>query len=242
METKIDSKLSGSTVAIIGAIITAIAGIITTIVTISAPIIDKRLAIEATQTKEAFVIETTRVAGIAIQPEVTPTPVTLAMVTDDSSQAEQSILSATQGTAPTQTKQPIPTAAPAFTPTPAIAENSAPSETMLKVGENWDVGNGIIVQLTDMEYPSANEVHIKFAFTNTSKRVIKVTLAHNRDVKLTDDKANVYKWASEFTWEVNIQPGTTRKDEVKRRGDVSLAKYFIVKLELPGIGSAQWKE
>lgn len=240
MEEKTDNKLSGGKVAIIGAAITAIAGIITTVVSISGPIIDKQIAIQTTQTREAFLVEATRIAGVSALVTETPAPFTPTAAATEPVQA--------------QAEQTLPPATPTLTPAPVVADTqppatatqpqptSTPAETYLKVGEDWDVGNGLTVRLTDIEFPSANEVHLQFAFINTSEKVMKVTVDHNRDVTLTDDKGNIYQWASEFTWEVKSQPKTTRKDEVKKRGDVSLASYFIVKLELQGIGSAQWKE
>ncbi len=231
MENKVDNKGTGGRIAIVGAVITAIAGIITTVVSISGPIVDKKLMIEATQTREAFIVEMTRVADVASQMTDTPIPV----------------MPTARSIGPTQAEQPNLAAIPTFTPVLMGAEaqpqaSQTPSETMLKVGDSWDVGNGLTVQLTDLEFPAGNQIKIHFAFTNTSEKVMIVSINHTRDVTLTDDKGNVYTWSTDFTWEVTSQPGTTRKDTVVKSGDVSLASYFIVKLELPGIGSMQWRE
>lgn len=229
MENKAASSITGGKVAIVGAIITAVAGIITTIVTIGAPIVDKRLAIEATQTREAFVIQATSGAGAAVQNDgaATPQPVSTEQQTLPATATQVSAaanVSAAAGAA----------AAAAATPTQA--------DTMLKVGEKWVVGNGLTVQLTDIEFPTGNEIHLHYTFFNTSDRVINVKLNHNRDVTVTDDKGNVYKWATDFTWEVSIAPGTDRKDEIKLRGNTNKASYFIIKLDLPEMGSATWKK
>ncbi len=240
-----ENKGTGGKVAIVGAIITAIAGIVTTIVTISAPIVNRRLEIQTTQTREAFVVEATRVAGAAIQITSTPLPVDPASADSSGSAVNE----------PAQAEKPVLPAAPtspassASTPAPATVGNGAKAQTpgnpasaaMLKVGDTWTAENGITVQLTDIEVPAGNEVHLHFAFTNPTNKVMNIKLDHNRNITLVDDKGNQYKWATDFTWEVTIYPNTTRKDEVKKRGDVSLAKYFIVKLDLPGMGSVQWK-
>ncbi len=232
----------GGKVAIIGAIITAIAGIITAFVTISGPLLDKKMAISATQTREAVIVAATSVDGAAIQLTATPTPG----------------VPAASFVEPSRTVLPPLTTAPTFTLVPVNAGGSSPSgsqggngqpiasatptETMLRVGESWKASNGISVQLTKIEFPAGNEVHLHFTFTNTSVKTMNLSLDHNRDVTLVDDKGNIYTWATAFTWHITIFPGTSRNDEVKRRGDVSRASYFIVKLDIPGMGSAQWKQ
>lgn len=240
MENKVDSKGNGGKIAIVGAIITAIAGIITTIVSVSAPLVDKRLAIQTTQTREAFLVAAASVGGAAIQRNDTPSPVFPTAEVIDSA----------------QTEMPTLTLAPTITLAPASAGGSStggsqvvtiqpqasdtPSETFLRVGESW-TGNGLSIQLKEVEFPAGDEVHLHFAFTNQTKKVINISMDHNRDISLTDDKGKVYNWATAFSWDVSIYPGTTRNDEVKRRGDVSRASYFIIKLEIPGLVSAQWK-
>ncbi len=214
----------GGKVAIIGVIVTALAGIITAVITISGPLLDKRIAIQATQTREAVLASPPRVVVVAMD---TPSP---APAIVDSS----------------------PTAAPAVTLPPQSPAgqqagngqskaSSTPAGTLLRVGESATAPNGISVTLTKVEFPAGNEVHLHFTFTNPSAKVMNISLDHNRDVTLTDDKGNVYTWATAFTWAVSISPGTSRNDEVKRRGDVSRAGYFIVKLNIPGLLSAQWK-
>lgn len=237
MENKTDKQgNTGGRVAIIGAIITAIAGIITTIVSISGPIVDKRLAIQTTQTREAFLIEATRVAGVAIQKVDTPTPMVPTVEVVEPAQTQQ----------PTQAEQPALPPDPTATPAPVNAQaqpdpTSTPSETMLKVGESWVVGNGLTVTLTDIQFPAGNQVKIHFTFENTSKKTMNISVNHTKDVTLTDDKGNVYKWSMDFTWEITSYPGTTRGDTIVKSGDVSRASYFIVKLDLPGIGSMKWR-
>lgn len=232
MENKGDiNKGTGGRIALVGAIITAIAGIVTTLVSISGPILDRKLAIETTQTREAFILEATRGAGAATPTRVTPTPLAPASMNGD----------------PTQTDSPNLPADPTFTPVPFSAEaqpTASPpaAEAMLKVGDNWVVGNGLTVQLTNIEFLAGNQIKIHFAFINTSKKVMNIAVNHTRDVTLSDDKGNVYTWSTDFTWEITSDPGTTRKDTVVKSGDVSRASYFIVKLELPGIGSMQWKD
>ncbi len=225
---------NGGRVAIIGVIITAIAGIITAVITISGPLMDKRLAIQATQTREAVLASPPKV--VVVEMGNTPTPAVPASAVVE----------------PTQTSQPALTAAPAFTLASANAggpqggngqpqASSTPAGTLLRVGESVTSSNGISVTLTKIEVPSGSEVHLHFTFTNNSTKVMNISLDHNRNVTLTDDKGNVYTWATAFTWAISIYPGTSRNDEVKRRGDVSRASNFIVKLDIPGMISAQWK-
>lgn len=233
-----ENKGTGGKVAILGAIITAIAGIITTIVTISAPLIDKNMAIQATQTREAFLTGATRVAGAANQRGITPT---LAVPSTVGVEPSQTALPA-GGTMPIVTILPAGNDAAGNAAAVGLPSASAtPAGTLLRVGDTKTSSNGISVQLTQIEFPAPNEIHLHFTFTNSSSKVMKLVLEHNRDVSLTDDQGNVYNWASTFTWEVSIYPGTSRNDEVKRRGDVSRASYFIVKLDMPGIISAQWR-
>lgn len=233
-----ENKGTGGKVAILGAIITAIAGIITTVVTISAPLIDKGIAIQATQTREAYLAGANKVAGAAIQGSVTPTLAVPYTATVEPSQTAQPagdakpivvITLARNDAAHAQGGNGLPSA------------NTTPSETLLRVGDTKTSSKGISVQLTQIEFPAPNEIHLHFTFTNKSAKVMKIALDHNRDVSLTDDLGNAYSWATTFNWEVSIYPGTSRNDEVKRRGDVSQASYFIVKLDIPGIISAQWR-
>jgi hypothetical protein len=232
---------NGGKIAIVGAIITAIAGIITAIVSISGPLIDKRMAIQATQTREAVLASNTKVSAPTVSaPTVNGTPSGAAIMNG----------AATSGAAAPMRDTPAPEIPPAATVTlaPLSTEvgsagsqaSNTPAGTLLRVGESW-TSSGLSVQLKEIEFPAANEVHLHFTFTNQSKKVIPISLDHNRNVTLTDDQGTVYKWLTAFTWEVSIGPGTSRSDEVKRRGDVSRAGYFIVRLDIPGIGSAQWR-
>lgn len=232
MENKVDKQVNSGKVAIIGAVITAIAGIITTIVSISGPIVDKRLAIQTTQTHEAFIVESTRFAGIAIQKVNTPVPDIPTAVVIDPTQTQIPMLPAT----PTSTLALAPVSTEEQTQTP-----NTPTETMLNVGDSWVVGNGLTVTLTDIQFPAGNQIKIHFAFKNTSKKVMNISVNHTNDVTLTDDKGNVYKWSTDFTWAIESYPGTTRGDTIVKSGDVSRANYFIVKLDLPEIGSMTWR-
>lgn len=221
MENKTDSKPNGAKVALIGAAITALAGIITSIVTMTGPIIDRQMAIQTTQTREAVV------AGMQIQgakPKQTDTPMPVNL--------------ATPAGVPTQTETPAATLAvdSGSDAQPQATDDAA----LLKVGESVS-NKGMTVTLTQVEYPAWNEAHLHFTFTNTTNKVIKVSVNHNRDVTMTSDNGTVYSWASDFSWEVSILPGTSRNDEIKRRGDISKANYFIIKLDVPGLVSAQWK-
>lgn len=228
MENKADNKVNGGKVAIIGAIITAVAGIVTSIVSISGPLMDKQLAIQTTQTREA-VVAAMQISALTAKQTETPMPGNPPAPVEDQAQATE-----------TQDAAAI-TASHAKNGSQSKAASEATPDVMLKVGEDV-TSNGITVKLTQVEFPSANEVHLHFTFTNTTKKVVAIKLNHNRDVTLTDDKGTVYSWASDFDWEVSIYPGTSRNDEIKRRGDVSKANYFVIKLTVPDLLSAQWKD
>lgn len=235
MENKAENKGNGAKIAIAGALITAVAGIITTIVSISGPLLDKRMAIQTTQTREAALLAAS-VGGAAAQLSHTPTAALPTAEVVVATRAENAALTAV----PTEPLAPLPTKnASAATAQPQVGVT--PAGTLLRVGESYTSKSGIAVKLTQVEFPAGNEVHLHFTFTNQSPKVMNLALDHNNNVTLTDDLGGVFTWASDFTWAVTIYPGTSRNDEVKRRGDVSQSSYFIIKLDMPGLLSAQWK-
>jgi hypothetical protein len=244
---------------LIAAMIGGGAVILAAIIGVYGLVITQERSIQATQTKEAQFTESslrTKQAVVhletptppAFQPTITlpstltpqptytpyPTftqPVTSVVVqkTAVSSQIQPTVL-------PPTVSGPIQKTNP---PSQTQPNNTNPG-SVLSVGETW-ITNGFYVQLQRVEFLFGDEANLYFIFTNRTGRAINLYINHDVNVSMKDDKGNIYTWASHYEKNASINDGQTWSDEVFKGGNLSRAQFFIIKLDLPGLVSAQWK-